>query len=234
MFTNNKNQAIEFATDTIELHILNGFIGLHRRVFSPQSFDLGFRNTQARGEARFGSYNIYLAKLHGSLTWSESDDEILEMQDLLAWEKITGFLKDEHTNEDFGFLVMPRAAKYMETIGFVLGELFRRFSEFISKPQTVLIVNGYGFGDRHINRLLLSGTLNPTLQLVIYYPEFSGEDSKEKLPRTLNKLVESENPRVTVIGGGNEAYIDSLAEHLPDPLLYDENTQKYRELLKDE
>jgi len=27
---------------------------------SPPLFDLGFRNTQARGEARFGVYNIYL------------------------------------------------------------------------------------------------------------------------------------------------------------------------------
>ncbi|WP_185733680.1 hypothetical protein [Burkholderia contaminans] len=33
----------------------------------------------------------------------------------------------------------------------------------------------YGFGDEHINRILRSALLNPTLQLVIYFPGFTGD-----------------------------------------------------------
>lgn len=231
VFTTNYDLAIEWAADSIDLHTLNGFIGLHRRKFSPQSFDLGFRNIQTRGEARFGSYNIYLAKLHGSLTWFEHSGEILELQAPIVEEKLTGFLSEGSPINNPGFLVMPRAAKYIETIGFVLGELFRRFSEFLSRPQTALIINGYSFGDEHINRLLLSGALNPTLQLVVYFPEFTDKNKLNELPKALRRLIELRNPRVTVIGGGAQAFINQLAAHLPDPLLYDESTQRYKELL---
>ena len=69
VFTTNYDLAVEWAAEMIGLKVNNGFDGLHRRTFSPHNFDLSYRNTLARGEARFGTYGIYLAKLHGSLTW---------------------------------------------------------------------------------------------------------------------------------------------------------------------
>lgn len=121
----------------------------------------------------------------------------------------------------------------MQTVGYVLGELFRRFSEFLSQPQTSLIVCGYGFGDEHINRLLRSALLNPTLQLVIYLPEFSGDSSDRKIPETVRKLLSLKNPRVTVVGGGAEAHLDKLSAQLPDPLLYDDTMRKLEKALRD-
>lgn len=76
VFTTNYDLAIEWAAESIDLQVVNGFLGVHGRRFSPQSFDLGYRNTQARGEARFGVYNIYLAKLHGSLNWWEAAEQV--------------------------------------------------------------------------------------------------------------------------------------------------------------
>lgn len=231
IFTTNYDLAIEWAAESIDLQVVNGFLGVHGRRFSPQSFDLGYRNTQARGEARFGVYNIYLAKLHGSMSWREEPEQVYEVQSWLAGMQIEEFLNDRRKTE-LGLMVMPRAAKYMQTVGHVLGELFRRFSEFLSRPQTALLVCGYGFGDEHINRLLRSALLNPTLQLVIYYPGFDGETNAEHLPKWLRKLLSLANPRVTVIGGGSDAYIDKLAAHLPDPLLYDEDMRKLEQALR--
>ncbi|KGC43899.1 SIR2-like domain protein [Burkholderia pseudomallei] len=192
---------------------------------------MGFRNTQARGEARFGVYNVYLAKLHGSLSWREEGGQVFEVPAPLAWQQIRPFLEDA-TKTDLGMMVLPRAAKYMQTVGFVLGELFRRFSEFLSKAQTCLLVSGYGFGDEHINRLLRSALLNPTLQLVIYFPEFTGDIAAANLPDALRKLLSLNNPRVTVVGGGANAYLDKVAAHLPDPLLYDQEMRRLEELLR--
>lgn len=231
VFTTNYDLAVEWAAESIDLQVANGFLGIHSRRFSPQSFDIGFRNTQARGEARFGVYNVYLAKLHGSLSWRESDGQVYELSAQLANESITKFLDDEGETE-LGLMVMPRAAKYMQTVGFVLGELFRRFAEFLSRSQTCLLVCGYGFGDEHINRILRSALLNPTLQLVIYSPEFHGDVNGANVPVALKRLLALKNPRVTVIGGGAEAYLDKLASQLPDPLLYDEEMRKLEKELR--
>lgn len=232
VFTTNYDLAIEWAAESIDLQVSNGFLGIHNRRFSPQSFDLGFRNTQARGEARFGVYNIYLAKLHGSLTWREERGEVFEIPASLAHQRIKAFLGDPE-GSGLGLMVMPRAAKYMDTVGYVLGELFRRFAEFMSKPQTCLILCGYGFGDEHINRLIRSALLNPTLQLVIYSSGFNGDPAAAELPSALRKLLSLNNPRVTVVGGGGaHAYIDSLARNLPDPLLYDDEMRRLAETLK--
>lgn len=231
VFTTNYDLAVEWAAESIDLQVANGFLGIHSRRFSPQSFDIGFRNTQARGEARFGVYNVYLAKLHGSLSWRESDGQVYEVSAQLANDSITKFLAGEHESE-FGLMVMPRAAKYMQTVGFVLGELFRRFSEFLSRSQTCLLVCGYGFGDEHINRILRSALLNPTLQLVIYSPEFQGDPNDVHVPGALRRLLALKNPRVTVVGGGAGAYLDKLANQLPDPLLYDEEMRKLEKELR--
>lgn len=233
IFTTNYDLAIEWAAESIDLQVSNGFLGVHTRRFSPQSFDLGFRNTQARGEARFGVYNIYLAKLHGSLTWKEEKGQVFEVPASLAYQRIEEFMAMRDGTE-LGLMVMPRAAKYMETVGYVLGELFRRFAEFMSKPQTCLILCGYGFGDEHINRLIRSALLNPTLQLVIYSSGFNGNPTDEAIPSALRKLISLNNPRVTVVGGGSRyAYIDSLARNLPDPLLYDEDMRRFEKTLRD-
>lgn len=232
VFTTNYDLAVEWAAESIDLQVVNGFLGVHGRRFSPQSFDLGYRNTQARGEARFGVYNIYLAKLHGSLSWREEAEQVYEVQAFLAGQHIQKFLGDPAQTE-LGLMVMPRAAKYMQTVGYVLGELFRRFSEFLSRPQAALVVCGYGFGDEHINRLLRSALLNPTLQLVVYFPGFMGDVTAGNLPKALRKLLSLKNPRVTVVGGGADAYLDKLGAQLPDPLLYDDDMRKLEKALRE-
>ncbi len=221
VFTTNYDLAVEWAAESVDLQVINGFLGVHSRRFSPQSFDLGFRNTQAKGEARFGVYNIYLAKLHGSLTWKEVDHQVFEVSAAEAWRELetfrTGF------SDSLKYLVLPRAAKYLQTVGYVMGELLRRFAEFMARPQTALIVSGYGFGDEHINRLIRSALLNPTLQVVIYFPEFQGDPAAKALPETVRRLLALQNPRLTIVGGGERAFTSALAADLPDPTIYDQD-----------
>lgn len=230
LFTTNYDLSIEWAADSIDLNVINGFMGLHSRRFSPQSFDLGFRNVQAKGEAQFGSYNVYLAKLHGSLTWKQVGGQFYEVQATEAGKEIQAFADGE--TDDLAFTVLPSAAKYIQTVGFVLGELFRRYSEFLARPQSALIVSGYGFGDEHINRLLVSALLNPTFQLVVYLPEFSGPESISALPVAAQNLLSLQSPRVTFVGGGAESYFDGFVSHLPEPSIYNDNLRKLEDRLR--
>lgn len=230
IFTTNYDLAIEWAAESIDMSVINGFIGVHSRHFSPQSFDLGYRNIQARGEARFGAYNVYLAKLHGSLTWEEHRGQYYEVQAAGIWPTLKRFAHSETAS--FGSLVLPSAAKYVQTVGFVLGELLRRFAEFLARPQTSLFICGYGFGDEHINRLLTSALLNPTLQLVVYLPEFVSLDDVSGLAPAVRKLLALQNPRVTVVGGGARAFFDRLVEDLPDPAIYDEDLKELENRLR--
>ncbi len=196
-FTTNYDLALEWSAEALGLHCVNGFSGTHDRTFRPSSFDLGLRNVQARGEARF-----------------ESDD----------WP---------------GFMIFPGASKFVQTTAFVYGEVIRRFTEFLSRPNACLIVNGYGFTDDHINRLLVSALQNPTLQLIIYLPEIDRLGVYDSLAATgdaikpneqLKRLLLAQLPQVTVRGFGPGGFFDALANDLPEPAMLDEVSERARQL----
>ena len=235
VFTTNYDLAVEWAAETMGLKVTNGFDGLHRRVFSPHNFDLGYRNMLARGEARFGTYSVYIAKLHGSLTWQTAGDgTVEECSTAYLWPKIRMFL-EEKNDDPPGHFVYPSAAKYLQTVGFVLGELFRRFTEFLAKPQSCLITSGYSFSDEHLNRILASALQNPTLQLVVYIPSARRNDQDLDLgncSKWVRRVAGLESPQVTIVGGCADAYFSSLVEHLPDPAIYDEQAARIRDMIK--
>lgn len=208
VFTINYDLAVEWAAESVGIHTHTGFVGIHNRTFSPQSFDLGYRNINAKGEARFGCNDIYLAKLHGSLTWESQYNEYRELPASEMWPKLSEIISGKKTVND-SLMVFPRAAKYLQTVGFLSGELFRRFSDFLAKPQSCIILTGYSFGDDHINRLLRSALLNPTLQIVAFLPEFVGTDEAElaQLKPEIKRLLSLKSPRLTIVGGGGKCIL---------------------------
>ncbi len=236
VFTTNYDLAVEWAAESIGLKVTNGFAGLHCRAFSPHNFDLGYRNVLARGEARFGTYNIYLAKLHGSLTWRMAEDgSYLEFPTIHLWKDLKDFLEGGNEGSYPGPVVFPAAAKYLQTAGFVLGELLRRFTDFLARPQTCLLTNGYSFSDEHLNRILVTALQNPTLQLIIYIPEarrFEDVLDMSSCKAWTKRLALLGSPQVTIIGGGVDAHFDRFVQHLPEPAIYDEQAARIREMLK--
>lgn len=229
IFTTNYDLSIEWAAEEIGIQLINGFSGQHTRTFQPQNFDLSFRNVNAKGEARFGHYHAYLHKLHGSLSWiQELDSEIKEIPSALAKIQYIDKLLNGEKVYDKQFLIYPGANKYHHTIGFVYGEMFRRFSEFLSKPQTAILVNGYGFGDYHINRILMGALLNPSLHIVIFYPELESIDSNieqiNEAQKCIKKLKALSLNQITIVGGKEKAFFDSFVNFIPKPVLFPKNT----------
>ena len=228
IFTTNYDLAIEWAAEEVGIQVVNGFVGTHTRTFQPHTFDLGFRNVNAQGEARFGHYNLYLYKLHGSLTWmQDKDGSITELPSSLAYQQAIQPLIDHGAFSSNQHLIYPGANKYHHTIGYVYGEMFRRFSEFLGKPQTALFVNGYGFGDYHINRIILGALLNPSLHIVIYYPELEtlkGVDPSEfnEAQKCIDKIKKMKISQITIIGGV-DAYFNAFVDMIPKPVLFPKN-----------
>ena len=240
VFTTNYDLAVEWSAEALGLYIVNGFTGLHDRAFRPSSFDLGLRNIQTRGEARFGTYNLYLAKLHGSLTWTTNDESsVMEVSSATVKPKIDAFLASDKPEDWPGLMIFPGASKFVQTTGFVFGEIIRRFTEFLSKPNACLIVNGYGFADDHINRLIVSAMQNPTLQLVIYLPEIDQLGIYQSLASSgeaiapneqLRRLLLAQLPQVTVRGFGSGGFFEAFANDLPEPALLDDTSDRAREI----
>jgi hypothetical protein len=240
VFTTNYDLSVEWAAEALGLHCVNGFSGLHNRAFHPSSFDLGLRNVQARGEARFGTYNIYLAKLHGSISWAAEDDgTVVEHSSRAIKEKIDAFLASVEPDDWPGFMIFPGASKFVQTTGFVYGEIIRRFTEFLSKPNACLIVSGYGFADDHINRLIISALQNPTLQVIIYlpeidryglYPTLASSGSLLTPNEQLRRLLTAQLPQVTVRGFGADAHFSSLVSELPEPALIDDISEQAKSI----
>lgn len=238
LFTTNYDLAIEWAAESIGLYVTDGFMGLHNRIFSPQVFDLGYHNILAKGEARFGAYHVNLVKLHGSLSWQVLKDQsdYVEVPAASAWNTIDSFIKGTCKEEFNCPIIFPSAAKYLQTVGFVLGELMRRFSDFLSRPQTCLFTCGYSFADDHLNEFILRALQNPSLQLVIFLPEATQADGKIDFSacRDWVKMIDGlKSPQVTIVGGGDQAHFDKFVSLLPDPAIYDEQALLIRKTLKE-
>lgn len=240
VFTTNYDLALEWSAEALGLHCMNGFSGTHNRTFRPSSFDLGFRNVQTRGEARFGTYNLYLGKLHGSISWATSKSgNICELPSASVKPKLDQFIASNQPDDWPGFMIFPGASKFVHTTGFIYGEVIRRFTEFLSRPNACLIVNGYGFTDDHINRLVVSALQNPTLQLIIYLPEvdrlgiYKNLEATGKIIQTneqLKRLLLVKLPQVTIRGFGTGGFFDALADDLPEPAMLDEVSERARQL----
>lgn len=242
IYTVNYDLAVEWAAEALGIHLVNGFTGLHSRTFSPASFDLGLRNTQARGEARFGTYNVYLGKAHGSLSWLQTEDgSVVELPARAQWDELNAFIEGNGSADCPGLLIFPGAAKFVQTTGFIYGEIVRRLTEFLSRPNACLVLSGYAFNDDHINRVILSALQNPTLQIIIYLPELNrfglfptlpkAEDALKPHPM-LERLIKRQLPQVTVCGYGARAWFSEMTKDLPEPALLDDASQRARELEK--
>ena len=58
----------------------------------------------------------------------------------------------------------------MQSIGMPYAHLFRAFDSHLKSPQTFLLILGYGFGDKHINRIIDEALTNPGLLILIVDP----------------------------------------------------------------
>lgn len=211
VFTLNYDTLVEQAADAEGVVLLDGFVGTQRRVFRPECYeqDLYFPAETTEGRVHRFDRVLHLYKLHGSVTWTASEPTL----DNPYGVQSAAFSPEETTP----VLIYPTPAKYGDTLGMPYAELFRRFAGAIVRPQSVLFVIGYGFGDEHVNAIIRQALAVPSFTLVIVDPS----------PKSafVQKLREQRDRRVWIAEGPCVGTFAGFVEHvLPD--LRDEEIRK--------
>ena len=114
-------------------------------------------------------------------------------------------------------LIYPTPSKYGDALAMPYSELFRRFAVTVARPQSVLFVIGYGFGDDHVNAIIRQAFAIPSFTLVVVDPHPSSEFVK--------KLRGLRDQRIWIVQGDLLGTLSGfVANVLPD--LLDEEIRK--------
>ena len=211
VFTLNYDTLVEQASDAEGVVLLDGFVGTQRRIFRPESYeqDLYFPAETTEGRVHRFDRVLHLYKLHGSITWTANEPSIDDPYGVQA-----GVFDPDGKQP---LLIYPTPAKYGETLGLPYSELFRRFAAALVRPQSVLFVIGYGFGDEHVNAVIRQALAVPSFTIVIVDPA-----PKSDFVKTLRK---QKDRRVWIAEGPSLGTLAGFVEHvLPD--LRDEEIRK--------
>lgn len=213
VFTTNYDRLIEHACDLAGLRVVDRFVGALTPVFrsSRVEVDLHYNPPGIRGEPRFMEGVIRLTKLHGSLDWRY--DTVTRTISRVGLPFGADADHSELPRETVDtVMIYPNPAKDIETIAYPYAELFRDMAASLCRPNSVLVTYGYGFGDDHINRILLDMLAIPSTHIVII-----AFDVDERLKAFCGKVRQAQ---VTLLYGPHFGSLENLVDHyLPKPAL---------------
>lgn len=211
VFTLNYDTLVEQASDAEGVVLLDGFVGTQRRVFRPESYeqDLYFPAETTEGRVHRFDRVLHLYKLHGSITWVADGPSLDNPYGVRAQA-----FDPKGTQP---LLIYPTPAKYGETLGMPYAELFRRFATALVRPQSVLFVIGYGFGDEHVNSIIRQALAVPSFTFVIVDPSPKSD--------FVSTLRAQKDQRIWIVEGRDLGTLEGfVAWILPD--LRDEDVRK--------
>ena len=167
---------------------------------------------------------IRFTKLHGSWDWSYSTDDRR-----VSRKGIPFGAPETHTDVPDKpldtIMIYPNSAKDVETTEYPYAELFRDLAAAVCRPNSVVVTYGYGFGDDHINRVLLDMLTIPSTHLVIV--AYSSTDT-----RIATFIEKTREAQVSLLLGKHFADLKNFVEnYLPKPAL-DYITGRMTDLLR--
>lgn len=213
IFTTNYDRLIEHGCDLAGLRIVDRFVGGLTPFFrsSRIEVDLHYNPPGIRGEPRFMEGVLRLSKIHGSLDWKY--DTTVGVVRRLAIPFGAGRDHSGIPNNPVDtVMIYPNPAKDVETTAYPYAELFRDMAAALCRPNAVVVTYGYGFGDDHINRVLIDMLSIPSTHLVII--AFEADD------RVKAFCARTRSAQVSLLVGSHFGALDNLVEHyLPKPAL---------------
>lgn len=155
LFTTNYDLLFEMAANESGFVVIDGFSFTQPRKFSGRYFDLDIVNrekTRIKQEESFISKVFQFYKLHGSLNWFKDKSDNIVQQD----------------NPSKPLIIYPASEKYESSYEQPYFEMMSRFQQALRKENTLLIVIGFGFQDKHIQNAIIEAVeQNPSFQLLI-------------------------------------------------------------------
>ena len=155
LFTTNYDTLFEQAAQEGGYAVIDGFSFTSPRIFSGRYFDYDIvqrERTRLKDEESFVSKVFHLYKMHGSLTWEKTEQGIVQ----------------QVNSTESPLIVYPASDKYESSYEQPYFEMMSRFQQALRRENTLLIVLGFGFRDKHIQNVILEAVnQNPSFQLVI-------------------------------------------------------------------
>ena len=228
IFTTNYDRLIEAGADVAGLRLIDRFVGALSPVFrsSRMDVDMHYNPPGIRGEPRYLEGVARFTKLHGSLDWIATGNDIRRVGLPFGTKSIKPFLESAGMDATYSSLMIyPNSAKDRETAEYPYVELFRDFAAALCRPNSTLVTYGYSFGDDHINRVIRDMLTIPSTHLVIIaYDDSSG--------RIMKKFDEwGRQSQISLMIGCEVANINDLTDYyLPKPAI-DRASMRMAELL---
>ena len=152
-------------------------------------FDLDIVNrekTRLKNEESFESKVFHLYKMHGSINWYKEEDKIRQKD-----------IKEQNIAEN-PLLIYPATDKYESSYEQPYFEMMSRFQQAVRKENTLLIVVGFSFQDKHIKNIIVEAVKqNASFNLVIVnYDKNKGYINKEDIREFFTNPDDNQNFQV--------------------------------------
>lgn len=144
IFSTNYDMVCEKSFERLNIHYYNGFIGNMNKKFNPSFYKYKYVENVDLNRIRYyqnkDHFNLY--KIHGSFSWRNDKDDLIEIQDY-------------KTNIEKCTLIYPSSNKFISVALLpYYSTLLREFSNSINQERSILLTIGYSYGDLHINSLI--------------------------------------------------------------------------------
>lgn len=214
LYTTNYDTLFEQAARRMNYVIIDGFSLSYPRVFNGTNFDFDivFReHTRVKQEESFVPNVFQLFKLHGSIDWEKNTKgQILQKE-----------------KSDNPCIIYPASEKYESSYDQPYFEMMSHFQQTLRKENTLLIVVGFGFKDKHIQNVIKEASLqNHNLHvLIVCYGQIEKEGkwvdsgiTSGLVPDFIDKDLNVQ-PNISVLFSKFKAFV----EHLPMNDSYNNN-----------
>jgi len=213
LFTTNYDRLVEYGCDLAGLRPLDRFVGALEPVFraSRLEVDMHYNPPGIRGEPRYLEGVVRLTKIHGSLDWRWDADALRRVSLPFGASADHPAVPDRPAE---GLMIYPNPAKDVETLEHPYAELFRDFSAALCRPNSALVVYGYGFGDDHVNRVLADMLTIPSTHLVVISYDWSAGRLRSFLD------ANGRDEQISLLVGPKFADLRTLVDsYLPKPAI---------------
>lgn len=205
VFSTNYDLFNEYALERNNILYTTGFSTGLDKIFDINNFHYRLVDDTNRYKDKWQptnkSANLY--KIHGSINWNFDSVK----------SKVVQVGSDSHISDSNLIAIYPTAMKHHETAQHPYSELFREFSIQLQRPNSTLVVMGYGFPDEHINNIIAQNIPNEDFNLIIF-----GNYEESKCRDFYNSYSKFNN--IHLIGGqfsgsGSKInYFDSIIDFL--------------------
>lgn len=235
VFTTNYDLVIERALDELGYPYIDGFSGTVDRRLNLAYYGLDFHRVETTSQqvvARADSA-LYLHKIHGSLNWKAVVGGASGVTTLEVVQ-----VEEGSATVDEPVLIYPTTAKDGDSLSYPYSDLMRLLSDAVQQNDTAVITIGYGYGDPHINRILLrSLAINPAINVLAVDPyavlgkgsglvkavldeELVGNTLAAREHKTLGTpvaaLAAADDSRITVLTGRAGEFVH-MVDLFPEP-----------------